>query len=76
MGIQQSINNISKLGYSLSIDIDDQGYIVAGIYHKPDVMGMTASVLNPTNETGNNLSDILKALVKRLEKQIKEQGNE
>ena len=74
MSIQQNINNINKLGYQLTIDIDHHGYIVAGVFYQPDKSGMSASVLDPTNETGNDLDEVLSELVKRLNKTIKEQG--
>ena len=70
MGIQQKIESIKKLGYQSTIDIDDQGYIVAGIFHKPDASGMSASVLEPANETGNDLDEVLEVIIKRLNKQM------
>ena len=74
MGIQQKINSISKLGYLLSIDIDEQGYIIAGIFYQSDANGMSASVLDPANEKGNDLEGVLSELVKRLYKQLKKEG--
>lgn len=71
MGIQQNINNISKLGYYLDILVDEKGTVMAGIFTKPrSPDGLSASVLNPTNEIGNDLDEVLSALVKRLKKQM------
>ena len=70
MGIQQIIDNINKLGYQVTIDIDCQGYIVAGVFHKPDSGGMSASVLEPANEMGNDLKEVLEQSLKRLNKQM------
>ena len=76
MGIQQKIDGINKLGYQLTIDVDDQGYIIAWLFNRPDVQGMCSTVLEPANETGNDLDEVLSELTKRLNKTIKEQGNE
>jgi len=70
LGIQQNINNINKLGYQVTIDIDYQGYVVAGVFHQPDSSGMSAYVLEPANETGNDLDEVLKVIVKRLNKEM------
>ena len=76
MGIQQNIDNITKLGFQLDINIDSEGSIVAGIFSQEDDSGMCSSILSPANETGNDLSEVLSELLKRLLKHIKEQGNE
>ena len=71
MGIQQNINNIAKLGFYLDILIDDHGLIAAGIYTKPKVPdGVSYSILEPVNEIGNDLDEVLSELVKRLNKHI------
>ncbi len=76
MGIQENINSIAKLGFYLDILVDEQGGIIAGVYSKPLApSGMSFSILDPAYEKGNDLKDVLNSLVKRLLKQIKEQGN-
>ena len=76
MGIQKSIASIAKLGYWLDILIDEQGMISAGIYSVPHhPSGMTTSILNPAIEQGKDLEEVLSSLMKRLLKQMKEQGN-
>jgi len=77
LGIQQNIGNISKLGYWLDILVNDDGEIIVGVFTKPSGKdGTSSSVLNPANEMGADLDDVLNRVVKRLEKHIKEQGND
>lgn len=71
MGIQQSINNISRLGHCLVVDVDHEGLIMAGVYTKPhQPSGISVSVLEPANEIGHDLGDVLEQLVKRLNNQM------
>lgn len=71
---QLSINNINKLGYWVDIVINEQGLIAAGIYTKPDHNGMSVSVLDPANETGSDIDNVLAGLTKRLAAKIKQEG--
>jgi len=71
LGIEQKLESIQKLGYHITIDIDEVSHIVAGIYHKPDGMGMSASVLVPAHETGNDLDEVLGVIIKRACKELK-----
>jgi len=71
LGIQQKIESIQKLGYHTTIDVYDQGHVVAGIYYKPDASGMSASVLVPAHETGNDIDEVLGVIIKRLCKELK-----
>lgn len=54
----------------MTIDIDEQGHIVAWVFNKPDASGMCATVLDPASEAGNDLDEVLKVIVKRLNKQM------
>ena len=77
MEIQKNISNVAKLGYWLEILVDNEGSITACVFTAPDNMSrLSETVLNPAHETGVDLNEVLKNLVKRLNKQIKEQGNE
>lgn len=52
----------------MSIDIDHEGLIVAGVSTKPlQPSGMQRIVLEPANEIGNDLAEVLANIEKRLD---------
>lgn len=74
MGIEKKLESIQKLGYHTTIDVDAQGHVVAGVYYKPDAMGMSASVLVPAHITGNDVDEVLTEILKQLNKKMVTEG--